>query len=196
MFTLLALSLPACVETAALPGANCEEGICIKLQVAEPVRSNEPVTVTITVTTQKDIPRLGVFLHYDPNVVVDGPQGWESYTKDGAVWKSGASWEVGAKANLPLLFTRTLRFPQREGLFQIVARATTPTPGPLPSDSVTIHFTRTGGTIYPLGTTIPIIPTLPPTPTLLPYPPPTLAPTPRPLPPPTRAPTPTRAPYP
>jgi hypothetical protein len=146
---------------------NCGEGICTKLQVVEPVRFNEPITVIITVTTEKDIPGLGVTLSHDAGLEMEGPQTWEKDAKNVALWKGGASWSADAKANQPTRATRKILPPSREGFLQIVASASIPGRGPVATDSVNIYLTREGGKVYLSGTSIPITPG--PVPTLAPW---------------------------
>jgi hypothetical protein len=159
VFALVAFILSACAGGPALSLPNCAEGICVKLQVVEPVRFQEPVIVIITVTTEKDIPDLGMTLYFDDvDIVVEGPQGWETDVSGGVVWKGGAGWSVAAKANIPILFTRTRRFPTREGFFLVAASASIPTRSHLATDSLYIHLTQAGGSIYLSGTPLPITP--------------------------------------
>ena len=116
---ILALSLSACMGAPAQPAYNCGEGVCTQLQVVEPVRPNQPVTVIITVAADKDLPGLGVSLYYDGDAEVEGPQHWEKDAKDGKVWQGGASWSATAKAKQPLHFTRKIRPPSWEGIFHL-----------------------------------------------------------------------------
>ena len=170
---LLLASLTACAGASAPGGGNCKEGVCVKVQAVEPVRFGEPVTVTVTVTSEKDIPNLGVSLYHDVDVVVEEPQTEE---KNRPAWKgqSGVDWIVNAKANQPLTFTRKVRFPPREGVFDIVVSASTPSLRV--TDSVYIRLTRAGGKVYLSGTSVPV--TSGPLPTVTPGPSPTFIPTP------------------
>lgn len=191
VFTLSVLSLSACMGASAPGGGRCNnEGVCVKINVVEPVRFGEPVTVTITVTSEKDIPNLGVSLYFDADVLTEEPQVVEKGVKDQAFWKGGASWGIDAKADSPSIFTRKIRFPPREGLFCVDARTGTPTVSSI-YDSVCIYVTREGGKIYLSGTPIPITPG--PLPTSTKGPSPTL---PRPTATSPRPTTPTRPPYP
>ena len=65
----LTLSMVSCMGGSSLRG-RCENGICVKLEVSEPIRFNEPVTLTITVSSEKDIQDLGVSLYHDVNVSI------------------------------------------------------------------------------------------------------------------------------
>ena len=188
---IFGILLTGCVGASVLGGTKCQQGVCINAQIGEPVKFNEPVALTITVTSERDITNLGVSLYRDPDTVVEGPQNWEPSTKNRLVWEGGASWRVDVKANEPSVFSRTLRFPAEERLFFIGFTASTPSFRV--EDSLRIYITRVGGTVYYSGTPIPItpgpVPTSPPAlRTLLAQP--TATRTPR------RIPTPTRRPYP
>lgn len=194
VFALLSLTLAACAGASAPGGAKCQQGVCIKAQVMEPVRGNAPVVLTLTVTSDKDMPELGVSVYHDADAIVEGPQNWEPAAKSGLVWKGGASWKVDAKAKQPSMFTRTIRLPPREGFFTIVVAASTPQVRV--ADSVGIYVTSAGATVYYSNTPVAITPG-----TAVPGLPPGMVPaTPQPSPTrgviPTRIPTPTRRPYP
>ncbi len=173
---------------------NCKNGLCVKLRAAEPIDFSKPVTVTITVTTDKAVPNLGVSLSSDYGVVIDGPQGWQENVREGTVWNGGAGWRVSTQANQTSEFVRIVRLPSREGFFLLIARAGFPT-GESVEDSLYIHLTPAGGSLYLSGTPLPITPDVIKTP-----PPIILNPKGTPLPSPTRAiafpPTPTRRAYP
>ena len=140
--------------------------MCVKLQVSGPVKFNAPVIVMITVTTEKDIPDLGVDLWTDRDATIEGPQGWEQDVKNAQFWQGGAGWRFGAKANVPVHFTRVIRLQPREGTHLILVRAAGKASEPSVEDLVTIYLTRAGGTVYYSGTPISITPgpapTLPP----------------------------------
>ena len=133
LIALMAAVMAGCGGLSAPGGGNCSQGVCIKVQIAEPVRFNEPTAVTVTITTEQDISKLGVFLSFtDPDIVIiDGPQ----------------DWFVDTKANQSISFTRLIRFPE-EGYFNVIAGAVKPTLGPV-KDSVSVHITRAGGTVNP-----------------------------------------------
>jgi hypothetical protein len=174
---LLLASLAACAGVSAPGGGNCSKRgeVCIKVSATEPVRMDEPVTVIVTVTTYKDIPDLGISIYtYPVDAVVEGPQGWEKEAKNGVVYKGGAGWKIAAKANQPVTFTRKVRFPLQEGLFDIQVSASTPSLRA--EDSLSIHLTRAGGKVYLSGTSVPA--TSGPLPTITPGPSPTFIPTP------------------
>jgi hypothetical protein len=202
---ILMLVLAGCGGSAAPSGGQCNQGLCVKIEVVEPVRWGESLTVKITVTTEADIPDLGVSIYtYPPDVVVEGPISWEPTSKDGMVWKGGAGWLVATKANQPIFFIRNIRVPARESplLVDIQANAST-RQGRHVSHSVRIYLTREGGVVNPTPAVLPgtpaLVPTMPPEWLLTPFPTVTPWPTPFPTPtypPPARTPTPTQLPYP
>lgn len=153
---VLLLNLSACAGSSSLDKHNCSQGVCIEVRAVEPIRFGEPVTVTIAVTTEKEIPNLGVSLQYVVDVTLEEPQAWESGITEKTVWRGGASWQIAAKANQPLLFTRRIRFSPREGIFDLTAYASTPLSGPIAQDSIRIYMTSTGGKVYLSGTPIPL----------------------------------------
>jgi hypothetical protein len=177
---LLLVSLTACMGPSAPGGGSCSNGVCVKIRAAEPIRFGEPVLVTIAVTNEKDISDLGVSLYLDADVVVEGPQEWEKEAKNSLVYKGGAGWKIAAKANQPYTAMRKVHFPPREGLFTIVASASTPSLRVV--DSIVIYLTRAGGKVYLSGTPVPIPGWTPgqpiPAVTFTPGPSPTFIPTP------------------
>jgi hypothetical protein len=203
MLAILIMILSGCGGSAAPGGGQCNQGLCVKIEVVEPVQWGKPLTVRITVTTEADIPDLGISVYtFPPDVVVEGPVGWEPTSKDGMVWKGGAGWLVSTKANQPTVFIRNIRVPERESLVELWANAST-REGRRVSHSVRIYLTREGGVVNPTPAVLPgtpaLVPTMPPEWLLTPFPTVTPWPTPFPTPtypPPARTPTPTQLPYP
>jgi len=193
ILAILMLVLVGCRGSIAPTGWRCSEGLCVKIKVVEPVRWGEPVTVIISVTAEKDVADLGVWLNHDQGVTVEGPQGWEENVKDRKIGEMAASWKVDVKANKPLVFMRKVHLPQREGEIELSAAVYRADLGYL-VDSVSIYLTREGGKVYYAGTPVPITPWPLPvyivTPGSSPTPQPTFTPTPT-LPP---TPTPPRSP--
>lgn len=202
MLAILLMVLAGCGGSAAPGGGQCNQGLCVKIEVAEPIRWGEPVTVMIVTTTDKDISDLGISIFvYPPNaVVVEGPENWEREAKKGAVYEGGAGWRVTTKASQPITFTRIVHLPYPEGTYEIMASVTT-IQGMRVTDSVRIYLTREGGVVNPTPAVLPgtpaLVPTLPPERLLTPFPTPTPWPTPFPTPtspPQVRTPTPTQLP--
>jgi hypothetical protein len=121
--------------------------------------------VIITVTAEKDMPELKVFLSSDPQTLIEDAQSWKD---------KGVSWGVDVQANSPRTFTRKVRFPSNEGIYNLIAEVYTPSIHAV--DSIKIHLTRAGGKVYLSGTSIPV--TSGPLPTVTPGPSPTFIPTP------------------
>ncbi len=162
MFVLLTLSLSGCAGALAPDLPNCGGGTCVRVQLTEPIRLNEPVPVTITVQPQEDILGLKISLATLPtNIPVEGDR----------------QWTADAQAQQTITVRGTVRFIQ-EGLFYVYGQAYNPRRGGVATDSVRVLLTRVGGTIYLPGTPLPITPGLgptavpgfPPTPTRAPYP--------------------------
>src|SRR5262249_20293646 len=109
---LFLIFITACSVISGSSRGTCRQGLCIIAKVVEPVRVNEPDIVSITVTSDKDIPDVGVSLQ---GVPVDGPDGWEMETRDIFIDRFGASWVVDLKANQPYTAVRTFRLLASEG---------------------------------------------------------------------------------
>lgn len=202
LLALLMVAMVGCTGGLDSSGGQCNQGLCVKIEVAEPIRREEPVVVTITVATERDVPNLGVSLIYhNREIVVEEPEGKE-YGEVAWRGSQGLDWIVSATANQPIVFTRKLHLAPAEWPVTIVASAITPQ-GLRIVDSVRLHFTAEGARVYYEGTPVPITPgpilmfTVTPGPS--PTPRPTSTPTPTLLPTPThpRFPlTPTQEPYP
>ncbi len=218
VLALVVLGLTACGPGGAGQGSgNCSDGVCVTLRIVEPVHFGQPVTVLITVTSDQDRSDLGLTLYTDAiQATIDGPQGWESNARNEVVFKNGpsdgAGWSFDVKANVPVRFTRVLRFAEGEQTFGVFAALHVPPRSYVAGASVQIRYSREGVRVYgmgtpvgptprspealpawiirPDGTRIPY-PTLLPTPTFVPRVRPTRTPTSVPA-----IPTPTRRPYP
>lgn len=156
-FILLA-SLTACAGASSFGKHNCSKGgeVCVELRADEPISFGGSVTVTITVTSKKDISDLGMSLSHDVDITVEGPEGWEKDSKDIVFFKGVASWVTAVEANHSITFKRTLYLPPRDGLFYIIAGARTSNLEAV--DNIYIYVTREGGKVYLSGTPIPITP--------------------------------------
>ncbi|CAG0935602.1 hypothetical protein TFLX_04445 [Thermoflexales bacterium] len=71
--------LAACTPASRPGGINCKTDVCVDVQLSEPIRFNEPVTVTITVETEKDETELQIGLFSsNPTIIFEGGHvpGW------------------------------------------------------------------------------------------------------------------------
>jgi len=188
MLAILMLVLAGCGGSAAPSGGQCNEGLCVKIDVAEPIRWEEPIGVTVTVTAEKDISNLQVSLTSYPPVSIEDQGKWV---------EEGMRTNVNVTANRPLVIVRKVRLPT-EGTFELIAGVYTPNL-PYVSDSVRIYLTREGGVVNPtpavFSGTPALVPTMPPEWLLIPFS--TATPWPTPIPTPTmplvRTPTPAEA---
>ncbi len=157
MVILLAIVLAACTGGFAPGKHNCDKGkegiVCIELGALDPIRYGEPVVLTITVSSDNDVPDIGVSLYPDAAIRVDDPQNWEKDFTSADLFKGGVSWKASISANKPHTFTRTIFLPREEGVFSIVAQVATP--NLRASDSIGIYMTHEGGKAYLPGTAIP-----------------------------------------
>ncbi len=212
VIVLMAVTLVACSQGGSSSGrGDCSEGVCVALRVVEPVQFRAPVVVQITVTSEQDRSDLGLTLcggGGGSEATVEGPQGWESSARGPLVFKDGsrgcANWSFDAKANVPVQFTRVLRFSEKDQLADVDVALHVPPRSYVAFAQATIRYFRDGVQVYGMGTRIPGLRTraleTPPAwitlpdgtqiPYPTPYPSPTFAERPRP----TR--TPTRPPYP
>jgi hypothetical protein len=162
-FILMAVILAACAGGSSFGKPNCneKEGYCVEVRAEEPVLYGEPVTVTVTVTSEKDIPEMGLSLYYDPGTFKEEQHEWEKDVKDYSTYPGGESWVVAVNAKQPLSFTRVLYPQYEEGWFSIFAFASAvieTSSGKTSSrvgDEIGIHLTREGGTVYLANTPLP-----------------------------------------
>jgi len=169
MLATLMIVLAGCRGSAVPGGGRCNKGLCVKIEVVEPIRWQEPIGVAITVTAEKDISNLQISLTSYPPVFIEDQGKWV---------KEGTRMNVNITANRPLVIVRKVRLPA-EGMFELIAGAYTPNL-PYVSDSVRIYLTREGGVVNPtpavFSGTPALVPTMPlewlrtpfPTPTPLP----------------------------
>ena len=182
---LLLASLASCAAPSG-PGAfRCSEDnqTCVKLTVAEPIKLGQPVSVTITITSQKAIIGLKVYLSTYPT----GKVSIEEEPGQPSAKAGGVNWTTDVQANRPLTITHKIRLPSGEGEYggyafvQLIAFVET-APGAVIDDDLTIYVTRQGAKVYYANTPIPITPGPLPTPAPGQYPTifPTLTPIPTP----------------
>jgi hypothetical protein len=176
MLATLMLVLTGCGGSAVPGGGRCNKGLCVKIEVVEPVRWGESIGVTITVSSERDIRGLGIsLLSYPPSQI--------TFEKAEFVTEGGARWATDIQANHPQHFGLSVYLPL-EGNYVLIAQAHDPTIGMVVADEIRIYLTRKGGVVSPtpavFSGTPALVPTMPlewlrtpfPTPTPLPTLPP------------------------
>ncbi len=135
LLAVVNLALSACGPVFAPGGGKYQQGIWIKVELAEPVHFNQPVNVTITVETEKDESglRIGMDVSHPDIVLVEGEH----------------RWVVVTQAGRPVQVTSTIRF-TREGWYNVIGGAFASTGHA--SHSVYVHVTQAGGTVNPKHT--------------------------------------------
>jgi hypothetical protein len=161
LLVVTSLLLSACGCISAPGGKKCQEGICVGVELVEPIRMNEPVGVVITVEAGEDIPGMIITLSFsDPDIMIE---------EEGV-------WTVDVKPNTPVQVSTKVRFP-REGYYDVIARAADTRVGLVSQNHVNVRITSLGGTVNPLPEVGPGTPALvqqtPPFPTSMPQPTPT-----------------------
>jgi hypothetical protein len=156
LIALVAIGLSACAGGPGQGSANCGEGMCVTMRAVEPIQYGQPVTVTITVTSDKDRSDLNVILYTDQvgykdnlGVTVADPGAPE------ATAGPAYSWNFAAKANVPVRFTRVLRFPDRPANVSVHASLSAPSRSMFATDSIKVIMAPTGSAVYHAGTPIP-----------------------------------------
>jgi hypothetical protein len=194
MLATLMLVLAGCGGSAVPGGGRCNKGLCVKIEVVEPVRWGESIGVTITVSSERDIRGLGIsLLSYPPSQI--------TFEKAEFVTEGGARWATDIQANHPQHFGLSVYLPL-EGNYVLIAQAHDPTIGMVVADEIRIYLTRKGGVVNPtpavFSGTPALVPTMPPEWLRTPFPTPTPLPTlpPSPLATPTREGSPFRSPLP
>jgi len=147
ILAILMIVLAGCGGSAAPGGGQCNRGLCVRIEVAEPVGWGAPVTVSIIVTADREISDLGVWLNYEQGTIVEGPQDWEIETRERRIQERAASWKMDIKANKPMVFVRKVHLPMAEREFELSAAVYRADLGYL-VDSVRIYLTRMGGKVY------------------------------------------------
>ena len=154
---ILGICLGACVAAPAPGSRQCSSnGVCIKIQVAEPIRLDEPITVTATITSDKDLSQVEIAFASDaPDLLIEDKQTWHKGTQ---------SERIDIKANQPARVSRRFLVP-KDDRFNIITSAMAP--DFRVEDSVYIITTKDSGRVYRAGEPIPTVPfryaaTLPP----------------------------------
>ncbi len=136
LLAVASLALSACGPAFAPGGSKYQQGLWVKFELAEPIRLNQPVTVTITVETEKDEVGLQINMTALPPdiVLVEGER----------------HWVVNTRAGQPIQVTSTVRF-IREGWCSVHGGAVARGGGSV-TGGVYVHVTQAGGTVNPTHT--------------------------------------------
>ncbi len=137
---------------------KCAEGLCIEVEVNEPIVFGEPITVRITVTSEEDIADLRVYLTSIPynHITIEDPVKEE----EGIVieqLKQGILWKVDAKADQPVTFVRNLTtdFSIDENCYLQLQVEVFTRRGLLVHNHLTILFSEGKVNVYYPGTPVP-----------------------------------------
>ena len=147
---LLLASLTACSATSSGGTLECnkQQGVCIYIKAEEPIIAGEPVTVTITVKGEKDIPDLQIGLSANGNVFFE-----ESELK---TWKkTGIGWNVNLKAKKEHTSKHKVLLPSEDGYYTIVASVFTADYGRIASNWFDIVIAGKERKVYYPGTKVP-----------------------------------------
>lgn len=131
---LLAFVASTSCQAGGQPKGNCVEGVCIDLQLAEPIPFNQPVEATITVQSDHDTSiGFGIWATNPSAIQIDGQ----------------SQWTVELIAGHPVLVKTNVIFVQ-EGYIRLVANFLEPVAGgAFGSDEIHTLILTTGGTIHP-----------------------------------------------
>ncbi|MCD4738582.1 MAG: hypothetical protein K8R89_04910, partial [Anaerolineae bacterium] len=138
----IGLLLFAC--TAPSSGTCDKNGLCVDIELEEPIQMNEPVGVTIVVESKEDMSDLPIFLSSsNPDILVNEESEW-------------IEWIVDIKDREPMYFSATIQFPET-GWYNVNASVLHPA-GRVVRDTVPVRITALGGTAYPESERTPGIP--------------------------------------
>ena len=163
----------------ATPGiGKCREGICIDISIEEPIPFNQPVPVTITVTTDRDASGLELtFVNYDPTIVIEGNPGIETFIGEHS-FEQYIRKIIDTQAGVPLEMTIIVRFTD-DGYLDLTAYVRDPERKVEVQTFLYFYMSTSGGTFNlptPDGGLVPSSTKTPEAPTPTPLPPPTLEP--------------------
>jgi hypothetical protein len=135
---------------------SCDGGICVFLAISEPIKFNQSVVITATVTTEENLAGVKVFIGASDQFVI-----WKDLTPDKVVEMdniAGGKWVINPRAGIPVEITAIIQF-VTEGQTFVFAEVYYPGEGGvLTRDWKTIEITHQGGTIiapYPIISTEP-----------------------------------------
>ena len=165
LVTLAALILLIVVyDGKTLPDSRCRHGICIAIHIEEPIPYDQPVQVTATVMTNRDISGLEFGIASPWATIVEGSY---EITDDGR----GVTEVIDTQAGVPQELTIAMRF-TLEGHSIVHAYAVDHTSGAEIEKSLVFYMTTSGGTFdFPDPQPIPLTVIVEATPTPTPPPP-------------------------
>ena len=150
VYILVLASLTACSATSSQGSLECnkKEGVCIYIKAEEPIVGGEPVTITITVKGDKDMPDLGIALSSTGNVYLEdlNLKTWK---------KTEIGWKVDLKADKPHISKHKVLFPAEDGSYQLVTTAYIPGYGRITGNYFNIFISNKEGKVYYPGTKVP-----------------------------------------
>ena len=100
---LIMLLLAACRSNGS--GAECSEGICIKIEVEGPVLALVPARFVISVTTEKAISKLPIGLTVFPGMTISDIEKFPENAKLAYQNKTMADWEINTKGGEEYIFS-------------------------------------------------------------------------------------------
>ncbi len=152
---LTLIVLTACGGARQQGGGRCQDGVCIDLDVVEPILFGEPVVLLVTVTSDHDIAELDVTVKsFNSHAISADPETWQEPFLDAHTWPSTADWLISVEADTPTTFTRPFQIPLTEGSFDFAAYASVVNELRI-GTMIAIDITHAGGIVYRSGTPIP-----------------------------------------
>ncbi len=204
---LLIIVLAACSSSGS--GAECKEGICVSIEVEEPIQAMEPARFMISVKTEKDITNLGISLYGDLAITILDIEKKPDEAEITFQKESSMDWQIDAKGEEEYVITGHIILAKPTvsyGIFRygLIAAAGHPSIARV-TDSITIYLDAEGKQVEESQAKMEIetgfpVPTPPPDLTIIPETPfptivwPTDTPLPSPSPSPSTSPTITRTP--
>ncbi len=151
------ITLASCAQSASSSKLHCSDRgeICIQTSMSPTFTANNPIVLTIKVTSSKDLSDLGVTLTTPGDITVDGPQNWESNLSSTYFYPGQAMWTFNIKAGQTLTFNRVLHFISKGGWFSIVTNVSNVGGTIYAVDNFRILLTNNTGNVIREGTPLP-----------------------------------------
>jgi hypothetical protein len=148
---LLIIILTACAAVPEGGLGRCNQGLCVKLGAQGPFRYGEPLTLTITLTSDRD-QDVNASLNIPNNLMIEQPKSPNDTAIDQPT-QGFYSWKaIHAKANISKTITFKTAF-SNEDIYQVVVYADANGIGT--SDQIQIGYSKTGISVYFQGTLVP-----------------------------------------